>query len=340
MKKKGNILKFILEALAAFAVVLVAVYLCDSKRVFAADENNNHVGKKWHYLYQYAKQKKPVDMLIVGNSHAYTGIIPEVIQQELGMRSFILAAPGVTMDDCCCMLEEALKITSPKVVVLETYPINGYVQKELEGQMLSDQFSSFANRRDIGLKLKSSGRLFRLDDIPMAWSATLRNHDILFDNRTLLEYNRKNPSAPKYDPKEEYLGRYVRFNTGLTPENLELYKLKGAPVDGSAIKPGPDAVKATQRMLEMCQEKDIPVMFLTIPMYHEHVSGAEAWHENLQPLIGKTPWLDLQLPGFDSYFGPDCFENTYEENQHQTGRGALRTTTLLVRFLQRYTRRQ
>ena len=340
MKKKGSILKFILEALAVLALVLAAVYLCDRKRVFASDENNNHIGKKWHYLYQYAKQKKPVDMLIVGNSHAYTGIIPEVVQKEIGMRCFILAAPGVTMDDCCCMLEEALKISSPKLVVLETYPINGYVQKELDGQMLSDQYASFANRRDKGLKLKSSCRLFSLDNIPMAWSSTLRNHDILFDNKPLLDHNLKNPNPPRYDPKEDYLGRYVRFNTGLTEEGLEQYKLKGASVDGSAIKPGPDAVRATRRMLEMCKERDIPVMFLTIPMYHEHVSGAEAWHENLKPLIGETPWLDLQLPGFDSYFGPDCFENTYSENQHQTGRGALRTTTLLIRFLQRYTRRQ
>ena len=339
MKTKG-FLRFVLEALVAFALVLAALYLCDSKRVFASDELNNHTRKKWHFLYQYAKDKKPVDMLIIGNSHAYTGILPEIVQRQLGMRCFILAAPGVTMDECSYMLEEALQITSPKVVVLETYPINGYVQKELDGQMLSDQYASFENRRDPGIKWKSSWKLFSLDNMPMAWSPTLRNHDILFDNVKLLKHNLKNPEPPRFNPKEEYLGRYARFKKGLTLETLKKYGFEGAPVDGSSIKPGPDATKATQRMVEMCREKGIPVMFLTIPMYHEHVSGAEEWHENLRPLIGRTPWLDLQLPGFDSGFGPECFEDTYNENQHLTIEGAKRTTLLLSSYIQRFTRRQ
>lgn len=339
MKTKG-FLSFVLEALVAFAVVLVVLCLCDHKRVFASDELNNHTGKKWHYLYQYSAEKKPIDMLIVGNSHAYTGILPEIIQKQLNMRSFILAAPGVTMDECSYMLEEALQIISPKIVVLETFPINGYVQKELDGQMLSDQYASFENRRDWKIKLKSSWKLFSLDNMPMAWSSTLRNHDILFDNPGLLKHNLKNPQAPKYDPKEEYLGRYVRFKNGLTPETLKRYEEEGAPVDGSSIRPGPDAANATQRMVDMCQQKDIPVMFLTIPMYHEHVIGAREWHENLKPLIGKTPWLDLQLPNYDSSFSPDCFEDTYNVNQHLTGKGAGRATQILTAFIKRYTRRR
>lgn len=339
-KQGSSIGKFILEALAAFALVVAAVYLCDSRRVFAADESNNHIDKKWHYLYQYAKQKKPVDFLVVGNSHAYTGIVPELFQQsKLGVRCFILAAPGVSMDECSYMLEEALKITSPKLVILETYPINGYVQKELEGQQLSDQFASFASRRDKRLKVKSCGKLFSPENIPMAWSATLRNHDILFDLPKLLKYNLKNPQGPRYDPDEEYLGRYIRFKTGLTQETLDKYRLNGAPVDGSAIKPGPDAEKATRRMVAMCKEKGIRVMFLTIPMYHEHVKGAEAWHNNLQPLIGDTPWLDLQMPGFNDYFTPDCFEDTYDENQHQSGKGAVLTTDMLIKFIMRFSTR-
>ena len=336
MKAKG-FFKFVLEALAAFAMALAAVYLCDSRRVFASDEQNNHIGKKWHYLYQYAKQKKPVDILVVGNSHAYTGIIPETVKRLLGLRCFILAAPGVCMDDCSCMLEEALQIITPKVVVLETYPINGYVQKELDGQMLSDQFTSFENRRNKQLKLKSAPRLFSLENIPPAWSPTLRNHDIIFDNYELLQKNLKNPSGPKYKPDEEYLGRFTRFKGGLTEKTLERYKTEGAPVDGSAIIPGPDAVNATKRMVEMCRQKKINVMFLTVPMYQDHVSGAVAWHKNLSAVIGKTTWLDLQHPGYNEHFNPDCFEDTYNENQHQTIQGATRTTTILCEFLQRYT---
>lgn len=332
MKEKGFV-RFILELLIVAAVALGAIALCDSRRVFAADETNNHISKKWHYLYLYAKQGKPIDILVVGNSHAYTGIIPEIIKEMLGARCFILAAPGVQMDDCSYMLEEALTIIQPKLVVLETYPINDYVQKALSSSDLSDQFTSFASRRNLKLKLKSMFKLFKVDDIPFAWSSTLRNHDIIFDDPLLLQYNLKNPSAPKYNPDEEYLGRFSRFTSGLNEETLNRYKTEGAPVDGSKIKPGPDAIKATERMLKMCKDRDIPTAFLTVPMYHEHVANAEQWHENLKLVVGEVPWLDLQLPANNYLFGPQCFENTYEVNQHQTVEGATMTTNLLGRSI-------
>ena len=332
MKEKG-FLRFILEILIVAAVTLGTIALCDTRRVFAADESNNHIDKKWHYLYLYAEQDKPIDILVVGNSHAYTGLIPEIIKDMLGARCFILAAPGVQMDECSYMLEEALALIKPKLVILETYPINDYVQKNLSPSDLSDQFTSFASRRNLKLKLKSMFKLFKLDDIPFAWSSTLRNHDIFFDDPKLLEYNLKHPSAPEYDPNEEYLGRFARFESGLTEETLNRYRTDGAPVDGSKIKPGPDAIKATERMLEMCKEKDIPTAFLTVPMYREHVANAEQWHDNLKPIVGDVPWLDLQLPSYNRLFGPQCFEDTYEVNQHQSIEGAKLTSTLLGRSI-------
>lgn len=332
MREKG-FWKFVLEVLLVTVALVAVIVCCDFRRVFASDETNNHIGKKWHYLYQYARQGKPVDILVIGNSHAYTGLRPEVIKDFTGLNCFLLAAPGVSQDDCSYMLEEALSIIQPRVVVLETYPINGYVQKNLSPGQLSDQFKSFDSRRNVRLKLKSMFRLFRPEDLPYAWSATLRNHDILFDDFPLFKYNLKHPDAPEYDPEENYWGRFISFTTGLTEGTLNRYKTDGPPVDGSLIQPGPDAIHATERMLDMCREKIIPVMFLTIPMYHEHVKNAGEWHDNLRPLTGKTPWLDIQRPEFNSLFDPACFEDTYAANQHQTSRGAVKSSILLSQFL-------
>ena len=332
MKGKG-FLRFVIEALAIALAVGAVVGICDSRRVFASDEQNNHVGKKWHFLYQYARQKTPVDILVVGNSHTYTGLLPERIQEYAGKRCFLLAAPGVYADDCCCMLEEALTLVKPRWVVIETYPINSYRQKKLTGQDLSDQFASFASRRNTGLKLRSTFRLFTLENAPFAWSGTLRNHDIIFDNPELLSYNLKHPRPPRYDPREDYRGRFIRFTSGLTQKTLDRYAKEGPPVDGSAVRPGPDAVRAVERMKEMCRKKGIKVTFLTLPMYHDHVAGAEAWHANLMPVTGDTPWLDLQLPEYDQLFGPDCFEDTYGKNQHLTAEGAAACSWCLSQWL-------
>ena len=87
--------RFVLEIISALAVVVAVVALCDHRRVFAQEERNNHTGKAWHYLYKYGEPDGGgVDVMILGNSHAYTGILPDLMSETLDKRCFILAARG------------------------------------------------------------------------------------------------------------------------------------------------------------------------------------------------------------------------------------------------------
>ena len=325
--------RFILEILAIVLLAGGVVALLDARRVFAQEEGNNHTGKRWYYLYKYAKQKKnAIDVLVLGNSHAYTGLLPEVLSKELGRRCFILASQGNRITDSYYMLEEALTVCKPKLLVIETYTIRNYRQRQLSGIDLSCQFQSFENRRNTWLKLKSTPFLFSVDNAPYAWSQTLRNHSYLFDNPALVSYNWKHPVPPAYRDKE-YLGRFVRFTTGLEEPTLERYRREGPPEDGAAMTVGADAERSVRKILALCRKKGIKVMFLTIPMYHGHIAHPEAMHANLAPVIGNYPWLDLQAPVYNDFFTPDCFENTYNANQHQTSTGAYKTSLLLARFI-------
>ena len=320
--------------LAVLAIVVCLVGLCDHRRVFAQEEDNNHTGKTWHYLYKYAEPDSGgIDVLILGNSHAYTGILPDLISDTLEKRCFILAAQGVHMTDCYYMLEEALTVVHPQLLVIETYPLADYRQKELSGIALSCQYQSFENRKNIWLKLKSTPALFSLQNAPFAWSRTLRNHSYIFDNQKLIVYNLKNPHAPVYED-EEYLGRFISFTSGLTQATLDRYDAEGPPVDGKDMTVGKEAEQALAKIRALCEEKGIRVMFLTVPMYHLHILHRSDLEKNLSPCIGDTPWLDLQDPGYDQFFTEDCFEDTYSPNQHQTVRGALTTTVYLSRFIQ------
>lgn len=325
--------RFILEILAIVLLAGGVVALLDARRVFAQEEGNNHTGKRWYYLYKYAKQKKnAIDVLVLGNSHAYTGLLPEVLSKELGQRCFILASQGNRITDSYYMLEEALTVCKPKLLVIETYTIRDYRQRRLSGIDLNCQFQSFENRRNVWLKLKSTPALFSVDNAPYAWSQTLRNHSYLFDNPQLVSYNWKHPGAPVYKDKE-YLGRFIRFTSGLEEPTLERYRREGPPEDGAAMTVGADAERSVQKILALCKKKGIKVMFLTIPMYHGHIAHPEALHANLAPVIGNYPWLDLQAPVYNDFFTPDCFENTYNANQHQTSTGAYKTSLLLARFI-------
>lgn len=275
--------------------------------------------------------------MVLGNSHAYTGLLPEDMSHRLGKTCFILASQGNFLTDAYYMLKEALEISSPKILIIETYLIREYSQKEMTDGDLTCQIQSFEARRNKYHKISSTFELFSLDNAPYAWSPTLRNHSYIFDNTKQLKYNLTHPYPPKY-PNDLYLGRYVRFLSGIEQTVLDRYKEEGAPVDGADMTVSPDAFAAMEMISALCEEKGIKVMFLTLPMYKDHVSNYSAWKRNLSELIEKYdyPWLDLQYNYNDDVFGPECFENTYRKNQHMTATGAKRASGILAEYINKY----
>jgi len=60
-----------------------------------------------------------LDVLFFGSSLVYCDVIPAVLWQESGLRSFVLAGPEQTLPISYYYIREALKTQSPKAVVLE-----------------------------------------------------------------------------------------------------------------------------------------------------------------------------------------------------------------------------
>ena len=96
-----------------------------------------------------------------------------------------------------------------------------------------------------------------------------------------------------------------------------------------------DAFIAMDMISALCEEKGIKIMFLTLPMYKDHISNYSAWKMNLSELIEKYdyPWLDLQYNYNEDVFGPECFENTYKKNQHMTAIGARNASAILSEYI-------
>ena len=334
--KTKSFVTFCIECMTVLCTVIIIVCIIDKRRVFAYDESNNHTAKRWDYLYRY-ENKVPIDVMILGNSHAYTGLLPEDMSHSLGKTCFILASQGNFLTDAYYMLKEALEISSPKILIIETYLIREYRQKEMTAGDLTCQIQSFEARRNKYHKFNSTFKLFSLDNATYAWSSTLRNHSYIFDNTKQLKYNLMHPYPPKY-PNDLYLGRYVRFLSGIEQPVLDRYKKEGAPVDGTEMTVSPDAFTAMEMISALCEEKGIKIMFLTLPMYKEHICNYSAWKRNLSELIEKYdyPWLDLQYNYNDDVFGPECFENTYRKNQHMTATGARRASGILSEYIVKY----
>ena len=322
--------------LLKFVFLLTAISFClwltDAESFFLENQTNNHTVRKWDAYYDFTRRNE-VDILLVGNSHLYTGINPKNLSTALNCNAFILASPGTGVVDYFYTLKEAIEVNQPKVVIIETYGITDSDPKTYIDADLVNQIKSFDARKNIRVKLESTPVLFNHKNYGYAWSSSIRNHNYLLTDYDQIEKNRK---AKKKTEEDLYLGRYVRFTSGLKKGTLHLYDSLGAPVDGSEVKIGELSAKWVDRIVEMCEVHHIKVHFLTLPMYEKHIKDYALWKGQLSKILNlydQSFWLDLQDSANYSGFTTESFENTMAENQHMTYRGSLLATYKLANKL-------
>lgn len=329
------ILKITLNSLIIVVIIWGAIIYSDNKGYFNPNESNNHTKKKWDSFYKFTEDNN-VDVLLVGNSHLYSGINPKNLSSTLGVNAFILASPGTNIADSYFALKEALTRTKPNLVIIETFGINDFNPYTLTEGPLSDHFKSFYARKDWVTKLISTPFLFKSDNYLYAWSNTIRNHDFIFKDTAQLSKNISLMNEDKSENKKLYLGRFVRFQTGIENEVLAKYDSLGAPVDGKKYKYSKYAKIYIQKIKNLCEEKKIDLIFLTLPMYHKHIKDYSYWKNKLTTLIDNDKWLDMQSPYDTTSFTTICFENTYNSNQHMTYNGSLIATYKLADYIRQH----
>lgn len=334
-KRDRPIGRIMLKFMFLTVVLLTAIVISDKKGLFNADQRNDHTLRKWNSFYDFTK-KYNADILLLGNSHLYTGINPKNLSIALGANAFILASPGTMVSDSYFSLKEALKRCKPSLVIIETYGIKTFNQYELEKGGLSDQLKSFAARKDLMTKLGSTPCLFASSNFIHAWSSTIRNHDYIFTNPEQLKANRElNKKKNVKENEELYLGRYVRFTTGIEEDIMKRYQDEGAPVDGNDYAYNKYTEKYVEKITTLCEKNGIAYMFLTLPMYHRHIKDYPVWKNRVAEIIDKYPvaWLDMQEPFRHELFTPICFENTYKLNQHMTYQGSMVASYMLANYI-------
>jgi len=316
-------------------LILVVVFYTDMKGYFNPDYSNDHTRRKWNAYYNFTN-KQDVDVVLVGNSHLYTGLSPENLSTALGATCFILASPGTTLTDTYFSLKEAIKVCKPKIAVVETFTINDYHSHELKGGALADQLKSFSARKDLIEKAVSTPILFNSGNYLSAWSNSIRNHSFVFTDRDQISKNIDLLNNTPEERKELYLGRYIRFTSGLEDSTLLKYNRPGfVGYDGRKYKMSSEAREYITKIVELCHKNNVQLVFLTLPMYHRHVKDYQVCKSIMSKAFApyNPLWLDLQSPYDYKAFTPACFENTVNENQHMTYQGSLVAAYKLAHFI-------
>ena len=70
------------------------------------------------------QEKNSIDVLVIGNSHAFTAYSPMQVWEELGVSSWVLGSGGVNAEQKLALLEQGLKTQSPRLVILELWNLD------------------------------------------------------------------------------------------------------------------------------------------------------------------------------------------------------------------------
>lgn len=334
-----GMLVFMAKAFVGLVLFLGSIAWVDNTGLFQAPPDENpHIEKRWSSLQSLAEQGTNVDLLVLGNSHAYTGINPKHLSAELGMTAMVMANNSMSWTDSYWTLKAALAHCKPQVVVVETYGLDEHAPGERGLAHLVNQIRAFKARRSPLLQLQSAPDLFTLEELGLGLSPTIRNHHYVWESPEILAENwERGEPRPLVEDDDLFLGRFVRFTSGLTAETLAKYDSLGAVVDGATRTIHEANRAAGEAIVALCEEVGADLVMLTLPMYHRHVDNPEPWFERIddvrQQELRGAPWLNLQADS-SMILDPDFFEDTYTPNQHMTYNGSRIASHKLAQFLE------
>ena len=72
----------------------------------------------------YKLPRNSIDVIFIGNSHTNTAFQPQIVNDLLDINTYLLGIPGENIPITYFELRELLKYQKPKMVVLESFPMN------------------------------------------------------------------------------------------------------------------------------------------------------------------------------------------------------------------------
>ena len=201
-------------------------------------------GALWH---QYVTEpKNSVDLLVLGASYAYCGVVPAEIYRESGVTSYVMAGPRVTASLAYYDLCEALKTQQPKVILLEA---SSFFYKQYEDY----------TRTNIGYMPWGSNRLaatFRAAEPEERFGLLfpLVNYADRRENYTFSDY-----FAPRGDAVTDPLAGYTFLDTAQTQTGPVPFR----------DNPGSDQLKENlgwlDKIVKRCDREGIPLVLFFAP---------------------------------------------------------------------------
>ena len=311
-----------LAKIIAFLVLLMALVLFLEGLL----QNSGSVIERKRAIAQ--RDENSVDIMFIGNSHAYCTFDPAVMEEIIDKRVFNAGLPDQKIDIAYYTLLELLRKQQPETVVLEAFAF-GRSNSEYKGYVANVDamkpsfskvqacFEIFPDKYD---SIRMSIGLFRSHT---NWKKT----DIIKENlKTML--GRPSKSYAGFD------GFYV-LDSKMSPETIQKYKESTT----SKFTPVIDeySIGYFKRIVKLCEERNIRLIVAMAPfndIYLEKI-GYQSIYEKMDELCRKeeVEYIDFNMLYHEIGLNYDDFEDAFHDAQHMNLWGAEKVSTYIAEYL-------
>lgn len=311
-----------LVKIVAFFLLLIALVLFLEGLL----QNSGSVIERKRAIAQ--REKNSIDIMFIGNSHAYCTFNPAVMEETIDKRIFNAGLPDQKIDTTYYTLLEMLKKQQPETIVLEAFAF-GRSDSTYQGYVAN------VDAMNLSLdKIKACFEIFpdKYDAIRMS-IGLFRSHNnwkkpaIMKEN---LKYMLGQPSK-NYD---SFDGFYV-LNSKMSAETIKKYKESTT----SKFTPVIDeySIGYFKRIVNLCKERNIRLIVAMAPfndIYVEKV-GYHSFYEKMDSLCKgeDVEYIDFNMLYNEIGLNYDDFEDAFHHAQHMNKWGAEKVSKYMANYL-------
>ncbi|TXK05064.1 hypothetical protein [Flagellimonas aequoris] len=284
------------------------------------------VQQRWEYFYNLPENS--LEVLILGNSHAYSTYSPDVIDAVCGIDSYLLAGNSQKMEQTYYNLKEALKYQSPRVVVIQATVLSGDSWKTETGDYRV--YSNLMGMKFSWNKLKAISAQRPSEDYVGTLFPLLRNHN----NWKRTELIGENLAREESGKKDDYRGFSPRVSE-MTPKVMRQFD-NAKKTDYSSFELGRLDLHYMGEIKKLSLKKGFKVIYAMSPKYPDIINPTYlSKHKVLEKEISNLghEYIDYNMLADSIGLLPRSFENGFIEYQHTSYYGAVQVSKHLAQHL-------
>lgn len=289
---------------------------------------SNAIFRTWQSFYRLPRGE--VEILVVGNSHAYASFDPEVISAVTGKDSYLLTSNSQNMVQTYFNVKEALHYQHPDIIIMEAFTLdnNNNWRSGTETPDRDWKKESNIDGMRLGLtKLEAITAQYLPENWSYALFRILRCHGNWADIETI--------------------GSNLFFYTGgisqyspFHPSETSMSEETKARYDRAQYNPAPTLISEQNiqyfhKLARLCREENITLCLVMAPMYDGYIRSInyDDWKAKLEELAESESLLYLDCNEFYDEIGLSSrdFEDVYSGYHHLNKDGADKVTEFVFK---------